>query len=286
MKLVFCLVAVLVSIGFVKNEQHYESHQKGDSSADCGIGPPESNITGAIDFNPNVAWHVTIFRKSADGGVPVPYCGGTILNQKLVLSAMTCFWHKNEEISLTEYIVAVGDHHLNYTDIERPTAQFLGIQEILYKDDKHDLSSKDHTAVILVLNDSIKFKSNIYPICIPSNGSHTLEIQNEIQNEIQGRLSTEDSLYIFIFNKTIKSVECSNRNMVLYNGNSNICTDHVIALRIQPKHTGSSFIQLSKSKSNQYFLNGILTNIFDAKISFADIQFYLDFIAKTISKYI
>lgn len=257
------------------------ARHKRESPVVCGLGPAESNITGAIDVAPNVPWHVTILNKNG-----YPHCSGTILSEKLVLSAMTCFWQRtrNEEIPLEEFTLAVGQHPTKYTQNEESASQFLGIQKIVYKDDKYDLLSKDHTPVILLLNDYVYFRTNVYPICFSSDTRSAT-----IQGELQGRLSTNDLLNIFIL-KPVQINHCINttetNTLTLYNGSNYVCNEFVNALRkLGPEHTGSSFITATNSKRNQYFLKGIFTNNFDDNRIFADIQFYLDFIVKTILKY-
>lgn len=62
----------------------------------CGEEGPEGIpyiIGGESTNNTRVPWHVGIYRLSMKYSEPDYTCGGTILNAKVVISAIHCFWN-------------------------------------------------------------------------------------------------------------------------------------------------------------------------------------------------
>lgn len=138
-------------------------------------------IVGGYETDINkVPWHATIYKKSADGIFSLQ-CGGTILNARVVVSAMHCFWDVTEDAPYADFTlfrVVVGKATVDfYNNLEARRPQYFEIDKIhydkLYSDRTGNYASD---VVLIVLRDFIIFQSHIAPICIP----YELENENKI----------------------------------------------------------------------------------------------------------
>ena len=75
-----------------------------------------------------VPWHVGIYQ---NGG---QICGGTIISERLVVSAAHCFSQSTNcthEIDYKTYKVAAGKIQRGLLELESPAAQVRDIQEVI-----------------------------------------------------------------------------------------------------------------------------------------------------------
>lgn len=139
----------------------------------CGEESPEASpyIVGGIVTNiTKVPWHVGIYKKMEADGPFLQWCGGTIINAKVVLSAMHCFWDRTEfkPFPETEFSVAAGKFKREYSALEDLKAQFFAVDKIYYQDGYTDIDGLFAADIALVVLQSyIEFKTYIMPICVP-----------------------------------------------------------------------------------------------------------------------
>lgn len=113
-------------------------------------------------------WHVGIYKFN---GTSFSYhCGGTIINARVVLSAMHCFWdpQKGKASDTSLFRVAAGKTLIDFNAVEQFRDQKFEI-EWLYFDPGYSDYANNYVAdvAVVVLKTSIIFESFIGPICIP-----------------------------------------------------------------------------------------------------------------------
>ena len=105
-------------------------HQVLQCQANCGrvathstpmtIGGKTSNVT-------SIPWHVGIYLNE------VLICGGTIISERVVISAAHCFsdaTDKIHEIALETFQVAAGKFKRALSEKESPAPQIMEVQEV------------------------------------------------------------------------------------------------------------------------------------------------------------
>lgn len=263
----------------------------------CGAGPTDRPLTGIIDVVPNIPWFVNIFRKNATTNTYVEHCIGTILMEKLIVSAMTCFWDsaKNEEIPMDELKVAVGHFTVPHFGENQSNGQFLSIEKILYQNNGHDLSAKDHTIVLVLLSDWIKFGSNVYPVCTDYSKS-----QSSFNKHTQGRIGGWETwgqgpprendtqcLGIIEFPNP-ELTNCTAHTSIFYIGEKKSCRQFLIAQPIRAEDTGAGVFLTDSTATNrnQYYLEAVLTYTENGKnVVFTDLHSFRYFLLRTYEKY-
>jgi secreted trypsin-like serine protease len=119
-----------------------------------------------------VPWSAAIYRRD------ILICSGTILSEKLVLSASHCFY-REQPSSITEsvilepldlYKIAVGKYFRDRNAEESFVPQYFNVSEVISVpgyDGFMGFFSADF--IILVLDDFITFRQHILPICVNKN---------------------------------------------------------------------------------------------------------------------
>lgn len=121
-----------------------------------------------IIFTFQAPWHVSIYKRINSEFEHI--CGGTILNARIVISAMHCFWNEVQGAAFNEslYRIKAGKMYREFDDIrETVKVQSLSINKIT----NLDAFSGANTSylgdiAILLLDTFIEFKTYISPVCI------------------------------------------------------------------------------------------------------------------------
>ncbi|XP_055325237.1 modular serine protease-like isoform X1 [Sitodiplosis mosellana] len=137
----------------------------------CGEEAPEGTpyVVGGFQASINeVPWHAGIYK--FNGNAYSLQCGATIVNARVVVSAMHCFWDPSEAkpYDLSQFRVAVGKEKLGFDAIENQKEQKFEVERIFYEPGyNHATGNYASDIVLIVLKNTIEFKSYITPICIP-----------------------------------------------------------------------------------------------------------------------
>ncbi|KAM3911454.1 coagulation factor IX [Leptodactylus fuscus] len=115
---------------------------------------PNVRIVGGTDsLKGEFPWQIHIVNKNGEG-----FCGGSIVNEKWIVTAAHCF------LVPGEYRVVTGDHN---TDVAEGTEQYLNIARVITHSTYNATRNKYNNDIALVeLADSIKLNDYARPICI------------------------------------------------------------------------------------------------------------------------
>lgn len=116
-------------------------------------------------------WHAVIYRKTDDGKF-VQKCGGTIVDTKAVVSAISCFWNAStrQPNPESEYRVAVGKVHQDFDDTQDDDCQVFSVDKIYYMQAGHSgISQFDQDLAVIILSNHIQYNVNVTPICLPTH---------------------------------------------------------------------------------------------------------------------
>lgn len=124
---------------------------------------------GFLEERQIVPWQVYIYKRI--GAEFERICLGTILNAKIVISAISCFWDRanGRPFDVGQYKAKVGERYQTYdSDSKEYTkVQTFSIEEFFYPETYDDVVNDyaDNIALLL-LDQYIEFNEFIAPICI------------------------------------------------------------------------------------------------------------------------
>lgn len=150
----------------------------------CGRVGSETGVVfvvgGKKTLNTQVPWNVGIYSDTKLTNRFEQICGGTILTNRLVLSAAHCFWeqpHGNESgrfHGAHHFRVGAGKYYRLWNAPEDRPSQRMLVRE-LHSPGNYTDSAGNYTSdlMILVLSELIVFHDHVTPICLPTaiNGS-------------------------------------------------------------------------------------------------------------------
>lgn len=140
----------------------------------CGKLPPTGTppIAGEQHTEFTYApWHVAIYRTH---DTIIKYkCGGSILTNRIIISAMHCFWNRriNAPFEARMFNVAAGNQYYEYNSTKEPNeVQFFQIAHLDYYLDYKDVNGDFAFDIVMgLLKKTIYFSDHIAPICIELN---------------------------------------------------------------------------------------------------------------------
>lgn len=168
----------------------------------CGEEGPQGSIYvvgGHITNNSMVPWHVGIYRDGPKMDNELDYvCGGTIVNPRLVISAVHCFWDGifSKINPADEYHVVAGKFFRQFSDPrERNQFQTVNVQRIEYPDGYlHYDGQFANDIALLILATGIEYRPHIAPACINFNyGFEELTVKPGKYGRVAGWGLTESS---------------------------------------------------------------------------------------------
>jgi len=129
------------------------------STCSCGVPNRATRIVGGVVTEVNeYPWQVGLVSSFGSK----PYCGGSILSSKTILTAAHC----TENSQASDIIVVIAEHDWTISDGEER------IQVCSKKEHpNYDTDSTDHDYSILTLCKEIKFRKEASPVCLPMRTS-------------------------------------------------------------------------------------------------------------------
>lgn len=133
----------------------------------CGRANRVLKIVGGVQTEENeYPWQVGLISSS---GSRRPFCGGTLISSKEVLTAAHC------TASGGANYVLVGEHNLNANDGEKAVRVCSVLQHSSYNS-----GTVDYDFAVLRLCEDVTFQTDILPACLPSSSSTSYENQDAV----------------------------------------------------------------------------------------------------------
>ncbi|KAL3276513.1 hypothetical protein HHI36_011891 [Cryptolaemus montrouzieri] len=146
----------------------------------CGekrVQPKKLIIGGQIADRGNYPWTIAIYKKKTDNYKLI--CGGTLINQRVIVTAAHCVTDKEGNIlEKSIYRVAAGKYYLSYDDPRDTDAEFSEIEEIHSPGDyKGNIYDYDNDIAVLVTKIAFNTTEYIQRCCVDFNQFSSYESQ-------------------------------------------------------------------------------------------------------------
>jgi len=162
-----------------------------------------SKIVGGAPTEENeYPWQVGLLSSRGSNS---PFCGGSLISSKEVLTAAHCTTGGNPR-----YVV-LGEHDLTKNDGQQKV-RVCGVTD----HPSYNAATYDYDFAVLTLCDDVTFKTDISPVCLPSSSSYDAEGRQSVVSG-WGTLSSGGSTPDVLHEVTIETMtnnRCSNRNTV------------------------------------------------------------------------
>ncbi|KAL3276512.1 hypothetical protein HHI36_011890 [Cryptolaemus montrouzieri] len=146
----------------------------------CGekrVHPEQLIIEGKIVERGNYPWTIAIYKRKTNGYNLV--CGGTLINQRVIVTAAHCVTDKEgEKFDKAIYRIAAGKYYLSYDDPRDVGAEFSEIEEIhTHVDYKGTVYDYDNDIAVLVTKEAFNITEFIQRVCMDFNQLSLYEVQ-------------------------------------------------------------------------------------------------------------
>ena len=124
-----------------------------------------SRIVNGENAPEPIPWQVSLWKKGKF------YCGGTILDEKTILTARHCvFFSHDLKGHIERTLVMAGSTNLYGGGISVPVDRFILLNDYMFDHNYSVLEENeaDHDLAILKLTTPLTFSDHIKPICLPT----------------------------------------------------------------------------------------------------------------------
>jgi hypothetical protein len=151
----------------------------------CGkISPtrqPTLIVGGRVSKQGQFPWQVALYRFQTF------ICGGSLLNERLILTAAHCIREvKGNILPKENYFVTVGNHYRKYDDPRDSNhSQTSAIQDMFVPDEyQGDIQNYLADIAVIVTVKSFKFSERVQPVCIDWARKYESDILNSDQSKM------------------------------------------------------------------------------------------------------
>ncbi|XP_045123505.1 trypsin-1-like [Portunus trituberculatus] len=144
-------------------------------TTDCQCGVANLNrIVNGVEVNPRnkYPWHVGLKKQ----GEASYWCGGTIINNKYVVTAAHCFFNQaGERESDVGLVVGVADHDMSSSsDDVAGVTRLVSVKKVILHNN-YDPKKYDYDIALLQLAETLDLSKNkeLRAVCLPENDSKT-----------------------------------------------------------------------------------------------------------------
>merc|ERR1712183_57777 len=139
----------------------------GSGSCQCGKANRQVRIVGGVTTEENeYPWQVGL----ASGSGRTPYCGGSIVSSKTIITAAHCTRNTNAN----RIWIVVGEHDLNSSDGERYVRVCSKSEHPSYNS-----NTLDNDFSILTLCEDLTFSHDVSPVCLPTTSGTGSQYENK-----------------------------------------------------------------------------------------------------------
>ncbi|XP_042858075.1 trypsin-1-like [Penaeus japonicus] len=176
----FSVVVVLVWISGASCRQVPDPATRETRGCQCGVANP-TRIVGGTAVSPahKYPWQVGLGQAGYYGYK----CGGSIINDRYVLTAAHCFYDNDgNRVSDVGLVVGVGDHDmLSSTDDVAGVTLFVPVKTVILHE-KYDPKGYDYDIALLQLNQTLNLASHpqVRAVCLPADDTKTYAGMNGI----------------------------------------------------------------------------------------------------------
>ncbi|GLG98223.1 Serine proteinase stubble [Gryllus bimaculatus] len=142
----------------------------------CGERNPRRlpRIAGGSDAqHGEFPWHVGVYRSVS--GSDFNICGGTIISERIVVTAAHCFWNVEDEkpYSVNDFRVAAGKYYSkwNHKD-ERDDAQKRDIERVVIHNGFGNKNNWANDIALIELKNPFEMKIAVRPICVDNDNEY------------------------------------------------------------------------------------------------------------------
>ncbi|XP_044737436.1 modular serine protease-like [Chrysoperla carnea] len=286
--------------GIECNDTGKWSNELFDCNPACGKLIPKAKalvIHGYTAAKGEFPWHAGIYKRdSVEDDSYEQICGGTLISEKVIVSAAHCFWDWNENkpnMEIKKYSVAVGKFYRTWNNTKDKDAQYSELQRIILPNKfRAEESSFANDIAILILNKTIKFTPRVRPVCVDwGNELYKILLKPGALGTVAGWGLTEEFGFaseelqavrmpyveydtcVSNLPDTFRPFITNDKICAGYNNGTSICT-------------GDSGGGITFKKSNRYFIEGVVS-VAPAKgatcdsyqyVAFTSVPQHLDFI--------
>ncbi|XP_014273412.1 coagulation factor X [Halyomorpha halys] len=282
-------MSILLLLFFFSSGPHWIN---GYELGDCGIRYNNLPTHGAAVRQNEFPWHAALYRMDNSSQDYEYICGGTIVNTNAVLTAAHCVYDdEKDDIDYRKMVIAVGKRNSSWEHRDVHEQRFEVISKKLRITYRGFRTRFQDDIAILVLNDTIKFRSTVMPVCIdwgslyePNGGEVGTVFGWAVNN--RGESSDEPKMFRM---QQLNFIECYKKvseDFSSFISSDKFCAIHKDNNTVEHEYvSGGLVFSRGQGDKERYFIKGV-GSLKDRKrddlIAFTNISSHIQWINRTL----